>query len=273
MDWRESGKYHRVFHHTCQIAVRHGLYRWSQENAWLGDANLAANVHSNKVTVAREDLDADPVGTEFGDGFRRCGLGWVQEGKEPEQREIVLIADRVDTVRGAMLGADSSDGQHAESLAVETAYEFEGGCTLSVVQGRLCVFNRDSGAQPDNLFDGALADEQIRLAVGHDNGHALARKVEGNLVHFAVFGFIDQFAGFVEVSQDGNVHEILQSGLIVAVQESHIQDVAVLIPKDVHVSFQLDVPLRDGASLVRAQDVHGPEILNGVQTLDDDFLV
>ena len=74
--------------------------------------------------------------------------------------------------------------------------------------------------------------------------------------------------------EDGAVHQVLQSRLEITVEISVAQDAVFLVLGSIHVyvALQYDVVLRQGARLVGTEDVHGAEILNGVQVLHDGFL-
>ena len=74
--------------------------------------------------------------------------------------------------------------------------------------------------------------------------------------------------------EDGAVHQVLQSRLEIAVEIGVAQDAIFLVLGSihVHVALQYDVVLSQGAGLVGTEDVHGTEILNGVQILYDGLL-
>jgi hypothetical protein len=73
----------------------------------------------------------------------------------------------------------------------------------------------------------------------------------------------------VGVLQDGSIHQVLEPGLKVTVQEGLHEHAFVLLEDDIAVPFEDDAVLRQGAGLVGAQDVHGPEVLDGIELLDD----
>ena len=72
--------------------------------------------------------------------------------------------------------------------------------------------------------------------------------------------------------EDGQVDEVFEPGLEIAVQKSVPQDAQVLLPVHVHVLFKNDLVLGKCPRLVGAQDVHLPKGLDGRQALDDDVV-
>ena len=67
------------------------------------------------------------------------------------------------------------------------------------------------------------------------------------------------------------VEGAFEAGLQAAVDVGQLQNAVVLPAKHIEVLFQNDLVLGQRPGLVRAQDVDGPEILDGLQTLDDDL--
>ena len=74
------------------------------------------------------------------------------------------------------------------------------------------------------------------------------------------------------VRQHRAIEDVTQAGLKVAIQIGQHQDIVVLFQFHIAVPFQHHPVHGQGARLVRAQDVHRAEVLDGVQPLDDDLL-
>ncbi|MNT18287.1 hypothetical protein D3C72_1534780 [compost metagenome] len=72
--------------------------------------------------------------------------------------------------------------------------------------------------------------------------------------------------------QHGNVQQVLQARLVVTVEVGHVQHVVRLIAPGVQMACQKNLVLRQRTGLVRAQHIHGTEVLDGVQPFDDDLL-
>ena len=76
----------------------------------------------------------------------------------------------------------------------------------------------------------------------------------------------------LDLLQHRHVQQVAQAGLVVAVQVGEPQHPLALVAVDIHVLLQEDLVLGQRAGLVGAQHVHGAEVLDGVQALDDDLL-
>ena len=68
------------------------------------------------------------------------------------------------------------------------------------------------------------------------------------------------------------VEQVLETGMVVAVQITVVQHLLAWLTPDVQVLFQNDLSFGNGSGFVCAQDIHGAEILDGVQTFDDHLL-
>ena len=72
--------------------------------------------------------------------------------------------------------------------------------------------------------------------------------------------------------EHGDVEQVLQPGLEVAVQVRVVQHALGLLAADVEMPLQDDAVLRQRAGLVGAQHVHRAEVLDRVEPLDDHLL-
>ena len=129
------------------------------------------------------------------------------------------------------------------------------------------------GAAQEHLFYGPFG-HQLGFAglVPHHHTHAAALKVKGDLVHFGVL--LPQSLGpqLLLLGNDRQVDEVFQAGLKGAVQKGMAQDPRVFLSVDVEVVFQHHLVLGEGAGFVSAEDVHGAQVLHGVELFDDDLL-
>ena len=127
-------------------------------------------------------------------------------------------------------------------------------------------------ANGEHFLHRALGDD-LRLAclVRHNHAHAPPGEIERDFVHLPVILPQREHVRLVGVIHDGFIHQVAQAGLMVAVQEGVAQDTLIHIAVHVERIFQHDAILRQGPGLVRAQDVHGPEILDRIEMLYDDL--
>ena len=72
--------------------------------------------------------------------------------------------------------------------------------------------------------------------------------------------------------QHRHVEQVLQAGLVEAVEVGVLEHVLGFVAEDVDVALQDDLVLGQRAGLVGAQHVHRAEVLDRVQALDDDLL-
>ena len=72
--------------------------------------------------------------------------------------------------------------------------------------------------------------------------------------------------------QDRDVEQVLEAGLVEAVQIRIFEDVGGFATSDIKVTLEDDQILRQCAGLIGAQDIHRPEVLNCIQAFDDDPL-
>ena len=117
------------------------------------------------------------------------------------------------------------------------------------------------GADLEHVLHRALADQHVVALVVHHHRHALAREVEGDLVHLAAAALHLELA----VGEHGAVQQVAQARLVEAVHVGVAQHVVALPAGHVHVLFQHDPVLGQRAGLVGAQDVDGAEVLDGVR--------
>ena len=130
------------------------------------------------------------------------------------------------------------------------------------------------GADLEHLLHGPLGDNlPFAGMVLDDHRHAAAGKVERDFVHL-VIAVLHRFQ--VEIPHMGEnrlVHQIFQPCLEKAVEIGVAEDAlpVVIASIGVDVLFQDDLVAGQRSGLVGAEDVHGSEILDGVQILDDDL--
>ena len=130
----------------------------------------------------------------------------------------------------------------------------------------------EAGAAFEDLFGGAFADQPVHsLRRLHNDGHEPPREVERQLVHFVPVGDRD-LAVHLVMCEHRTIEYVLEARLEVAVQVREREHPIIFLPGDVTVPFEDDAVLRQGPRLVRAEHVHGAEILNRIQALHDDLL-
>jgi hypothetical protein len=119
-------------------------------------------------------------------------------------------------------------------------------------------------ASGKDLFDGTLADEKMNPVIARENdGHPSPLEVERDLVDL-LEPRLDLEAGLeLDMLEDRGVEQVFETGLVETVQKGIIEDPVGIAAPDIKVALEDDTILREGAGLVRAQYVHGPEVLDG----------
>ena len=240
---------------------------------------MLADGGGDAVVVAGQDLDRHALGLEGGDSARGTCFGRIEEGQKAHQHHVVLVGD-AKLAHGARAGL-LCHGDHAQALGIES-------CHLLANLGELLVGERlgdaidfDKGADFEHLFGSALGDHLgFALGVGYNYAQATAREIEGHLVDLGVavaqalaqhgIGRDDR-GRYIGTVDYGQVDKVFEAGLEEAVQKRMAQHTCVLIAIGVEVALEHDAVFGEGAGLVAAQDVHGTQVLDRRQLLDDNL--
>ena len=125
-----------------------------------------------------------------------------------------------------------------------------------------------AGAQADNLFRGALDDQQAAIALVEQDRDAPPLEIEGYFIDFLPGADVD-----VLMRQDGLVERTFQAGFEEAVQVSQFQHPLARLALRVGVLFQPDLCFGQRPGLVGAENIHRSQVLDRRQSFDDDFLL
>ncbi len=190
----------------------------------------------------------------------------IEEGQVAAEDQVALVLFRL---RFQVAVGHGQDAEAVGAELVELLLEVGGDDVLHWVE---LSIKREVGAALIDRLRGAFADEAV-LAVRslHHHRHHFAREVERNLIDLRVIGQREMRLKFGMV-ENGPVHQVFQSGLEMAVEVSHRQHVFIVFEHDVAVLFKDDAVHGQRAGLVGAKHVHGAEVLDRVQALDDDPL-
>ncbi len=267
---RQSGKHVGGLHGHRQLAVAHALNVVAHQQTLLFKAHFTADLGRDQFVVTGQDLDRHPV---LGQGFKRrrsALFGRVEERHITDQRQFLFIAQAVGL---APLGhGPRSHGHHAQALFVEGSGNLANTRQQFVTKGFFLLAMTHGLAHGQHFFHSALADQHMRLALfDHHHGHAPTGEVERDFIDLAEGRTHVQFAVDLDMLQHRHVQQVFQTGLVVAVEVSHFQNIVRLLPPYIHMPGQKNLVLGQGAGLVSAQHIHRPKVLDGIKTLDDDF--
>lgn len=206
--------------------------------------------------------------------FRR-----IEESQKAHQHHVAFVGD-AKLAHAARIGF-LRHGNHAQALGVEPG-------DLLANLGELIFGERlgdtidfDKGADFEHFFGSALGDHLgFALGIGDNYAQATAREIEGHLVDLGIavaqalaqYGIGHDGRGrHIGTVDYGQVDKVFEAGLEEAVQKRMAQHARVLVAVGVEVALEHDAVFGEGAGLVAAQDVHGAQVLDRWQFLDDNL--
>ena len=245
----------------------------AEQDAAARKPDFAADARRDLFVVARQYLDGDAERMQAGDRLRRRLFGRVEEGEITDENHVRLVftAHRPPFRQNFL-----RNGEHAHPLPVQfvragTHRGFQFACQRAQPAADL-----RAGRYGEHLLHRAFGDEQRLRPVADGDAHSAALEIEGYLVRLAPslrlrrvdLARRDKRVGAL---YDGDVHEIFEPRLIIAVEERALKDARVLLALHVQVQFEHHLVLRERTRLVRAEDIHRAEVLHGVHVFDDDL--
>ena len=212
---REDGNFLRRLRKRFII---HRVNVRTEQHALSIHPNLTANSAGDFLVVAGENLHTDAV---FPQGMNRVAgrfLRRIEESKEADEHHVLLIRrGELPFRRGICL---LRNGNHAHTAAVELI------CLAQDVGAHLVRQRNDfslafrMGAARQHLLHRALGNQLgLALAVAHNDAHAPALEVKRDFVHLLEAGNQLIRAKLTLFVDDGDVNQVLEARLEVAVQE------------------------------------------------------
>ena len=268
----ELGKHRDVLRKPPQLLVIQALQIRAQQDALHRQPHLPADGLGDFLVVPGEDFHRHAVRLQRLDSRLGGGLGRVQQRQKAQEHHALLIRHRELPHRGGvgLLG----HGNHPHALAVQLVGFCQHPPTHLVLQGQHLAAALCPGAALQHLLHRALGDQLgFALLVLDHHAHPPPLEVKGDFVHLGVLLHQGLGAQLLLLLDDRQVNEVFQPRLEIAVEERVAQHPAVLLAVHVQVVLQHHLVLGEGAGLVRAKDVHGAQILDGVQVLEDDLLL
>ena len=129
------------------------------------------------------------------------------------------------------------------------------------------------GTHGQYFFHRAFAYQlMVVLTLGYNHRHPSTLEVERNFIHFAVVGRRVQRTVDFRMFQHGYIQQILQPCLVVAVEVGHLQHIVRVFSLNIHMASQKNLVLRERAGFVRAKNIHGAKVLDGIQPLHNHLL-
>ena len=228
-------------------------------------ADVRADFLRHDVVVTGQHLDVHAVLFQRRQRLASGLLRRVEEGDVSAEDEVLLVvlAEHRPAPGHVLVG----NGEHAEALGLEPVQLLDQIGQDELVDLENVAVQLHAAAAPEDGLGRALRDQDAVAVHVHDDRHDPAREVERDLVDLA-----DAGGGYRLVRQDGLVEQVLEPGLVVRVVVGVFQYALVLLADHVAVLLQDDAVLGERAGLVRAEHVHGAEVLDRVEALDDHLL-
>ena len=266
---REPGEEGRALGGLGQLGVGHGLDLRAQEHAIGGQPDLVADLAADQLVVAGEHLHRHAVVLQRQDRGGGRLLGRIEEGDVALEHQLALVVLRVGR---PPLEVPVGDRQHAEAVGAQLVVLLLEFRDQQRVDGIDLPVQLEGAAALEDRLRRALADQAMSARRGlDDDRHQLAREIEGDLVDLLEVGR-RELAVHRPAIEDRAVQDVLQPGLEVAVEVGQRQHGVVLVADHVAVPLQDHAVQGQRAGLVGAQHVHGAEVLDRVQALDDHLL-
>ncbi len=230
-------------------------------------AELRADVPRHALVVAGQDLHRHAGVAQRIDRASRARLRRIEERHEADEGEVAFVARRnAVAIARHRLGRDR---EHAQAVGAQRLPAPLGALARRGVE---CVGPRRCARlvarrKPEDFLGGALDDQQPRLAVVGQHGHAPPLEVERRLVDLREGVRFDAL-----VREDRPVERAPDARLEPAVHPGEQQHARAVAAVDVDVRRERDVRLGERARLVGAEDVHRAEVLDRCEPLDDHAL-
>ena len=244
---RELGKHARTLRRRGELLVVQVFEVGAEQDMFARQPHLAADAGGDLFVVARQNFDGHAQPVQARHRGRRRFLGRVEEGEVADEHHFRLV-------RRAHLGALREpllrNREHAHALLVQRGRARKHAPLQFARERSYLAAHLREGGHGEHLLHRALGDEEgLPLPVRHRDAHAAALEIEGYFVRLLVFRevFLGNFAAraqFVRALDDGDVHQIFQPRLVVAVEEGAAENARVLLSLHVQVHFEHDFILR-----------------------------
>ena len=232
---------------------------------------FVADFGRHQLAVSGQDFDRNTAGLQR---FQRRGCGLFRR----IQKGDIAFKDQVGFIRALVVAF--AGGQilrrhrhHAQSLTIEAVGHPTDAPQHGVVQRYDVAVIAHLGRDVEDLLQRPFADQLMNVALLlHHHRHAATLKIERDLIHFLPAFRQPARRLLFNAFQHCGIEQILQSGLIVAVQPGRMQHAFAHLAGDIGVVLQHDFILRQGTGFIGAQNVHRAKVLYRVEVLDDHFL-
>src|SRR5450759_2719119 len=207
-----------------KLRLTHRLDLRAEQEMLYRHPHFLADVGGDDLVIAGQDLDVHAQVVKTLQRLRSGVLWRIEESQETQQDQVRLILDRVhQLIRGAR-HLLVSQGNHPEALTVQIVRQLP---AFGIVLGQNLddlPFDFHPTTHAHHLIHRALANQRVQPGfIFNNHRHPAPHEVERDLVDFAVLLF--RFQAFFQllVVEDRFIEQVLQSGMVVAVQVAVMQ--------------------------------------------------
>ena len=236
------------------------------------ETHIGAHFPGHELIVAGHDLYRDAVLLQRANSCCGTVLRRIEERQISIEDQVLFVIARVG--RGLGLHVLRCYRQHAKPVPTELLVLLAELIDADVLHRQQHSIEFEVLTSREDRLGGALTDDSI-LSLGRadDNRHNPPLKIERDLVDLAVIGHVWVMVCSSRVLEDSPVQHALQTRLEVAVKVRQRQYALVRLQDHVAVCAQDHSIHRERARFVRAEHIHRPQVLDGIDSLDDDLLL
>ena len=232
------------------------------------EADSLRQMRRHIAIVAADHLDADAESVEVADRALRVRLGRIVEDEKAPKGHALFVITAVMLFRRDLPGRQSQNTEAFGPLGLEDLLQFRAPFGIQRALDTVAFQRR---ADVEHVRERALGDDEMLrwgIVPRHDDGETAAEEVVGDFVDLRES--LGRQARARACGHDRGIERVLDAGLERRVEKGEPANLVRSPVTDVKDVAQNDGAFGQRARLVGAQDVHAAEVLDGIQTTNDD---
>ena len=238
------------------------------------NAYLPGNGVHDYIIITGKYLNLDTIFAQLADSLGRRGLGGIKKRQVTNKYHLVLVGDgKVPCLADK---AFLCDGKYPHPVTIHIITDSL--CLTSEFIGQFIYLTVELGmrANIQHLLHSSLRDDlPFSLLIFNNYRHPTSTEIKRYLIYLRVT-FRQMFQiFFAYVGKDSFVHQVLETCLKVTVKECVAQYPSGMIIAAIRIDILLQYDFIAGqrTGLVGTKNVHGPEVLDGIEILHDRFFL
>ena len=204
-------------------------------------------------------------------GSPACFLRRIQEGQESYQHHICLIGSRELSDRRRIRFLRDGNDPHSSFIQPSRPGKHQTAHLIGKRQNFSSALGKRAACQ--HFFHGPLGHHlSLPALILHHHAHSAPFKIEGNLIHLPVALHQLGSSHFFLLLNDSKINQVLQSGLEIAVEKSMAKYPVILFSVNIQMAFQDYPVLGQRSCFIRAENINGTQVLDGIQVLYNHLL-